>query len=664
MFNTGFPTSNFSWRDDSGASSDVLFSAPQDGLNVPFAFVMAERGTPGAIYFGGSAELTPVLGQSTFDPASPYFNPSTRFAATAMAGQGVELMRLVDPAAEVSTIGLFLTVTPAEIVQYKKASDGSRLLDAQGRFIPLLLVDGVTKVTEPGFIYKWSVRKLASNEVAGQLTKKTVLLNGVNVVTYPILDFKMTSPGKYGDRQGFTFYSTANFDSTISQTINSILYRFVPMALPTNVSTTAIAIEDIFGAQFNDVSFKPNAIYGPTNTNYAFNYVLANKYVNAQSGDTKLPYDVNAYGNYVGEIGAAALTVSPELGDIDPYMVDLIATVDGDGNLYDHIELDPASTTVVNNSVVNYASGGSDGDTSWEKFEELVANWLAGGQYGEFTNLQQHPMTHFSDPGFSVPTKILLLNMLDLRDNFKIDLSTQDISLPANTKAEDISVGQSLVFRAQMHPESIINGVGCCRVGIYAHAGELVSGSPYGGLVPFTLNRLIQRRNLDGGSYIKGSSGGLPNSQVTLFRKPNWVADDRGSQALAWSNCINVVRHATRTQIFYPSLRTVYPNDTSLLSDDEISDRIIYMYKICRFVWAKYAGVRRPAEKLYPLIQDDIANLCAAAFAGDNINVQAKVFQTAQDANLGSQISVQLSVTGRLPVRIMNFNVAVSRSAS
>lgn len=664
MYNTGYPTSNFSWRDDSGARSDVLFSAQQDGLNVPFAFIMAERGKPGAIYYGGASELTPVLGQSTFDPGSPYFNASTRFAATQMAGQGVELMRLVDAEAKIATLGLFVSVTPADIIQYKKNADGSRIFDNQGRFVPQLKVDGVTKVTQPGVILKWSVRQLEDDETPGRLIKKVVNVGGVDTTTYPIMDFQMTSPGKYGNRQGFTLYSTSSQDSSVSQAIDSVLYRFVPMELPREVSTTASAIEDVFGSQFNDVSFKPSAIYGQTNTNYAFSYILANNYVNAQSGDNKLPYNVNTYSQFVKEIGEDCLVVSPELGDIDPYMIDLIATVDGNGNLYDHIELDTASTGVVNNVVVNYALGGTDGDTSWAKFEELVADWLASGQYGEFTNLQQHPMTHFSDPGFSMSTKTLLLTMLDLRDNFKIDLSTQDISLPTNTKAEDIAAGQALVFRAQMHPESIINGVGCCRVGIYAHAGELVAGSPYGGMVPFTYNRAIQRRNLDGGSYIKGSSGGLPNSEVTLFRKANWVADDESSQKLAWANCINTVRHASRTQIFYPSLRTVYPNDTSLLSDDEISDRIIYMFKICRFVWAKYAGVRRPAEKLYPLIQDDITNLCALAFAGDNINVQARVYQTANDANLGSQISIQLSVTGSLPVRIMNFNVAVSRAVS
>jgi hypothetical protein len=88
------------------------------------------------------------------------------------------------------------------------------------------------------------------------------------------------------------------------------------------------------------------------------------------------------------------------------------------------------------------------------------------------------------------------------------------------------------------------------------------------------------------------------------------------------------------------------------------------MFKICRLVWAIYAGVRRPAAKLFPRIEKDINDRCAAAFNGDNINVKATVFQTAMDANLGYSVSVNLAVTGNFPMRQMNFNVIVDRATS
>lgn len=668
MYNDGYPAASFTWRDDSGASSDVLYSTDTDGLNVPFGFILAERGQPGTIYFGGAAELTPILGSETFNQSSPYYTPASEFIGTAMAGQGVEVMRLVDSDATTANMGLFLEITPADIVQYEKDIHGARVVDEDGNFVPLMTSgQNPTEVKEPGYKVKWKVRPLTSQESYNTLTKQTVVNGSTTTEVYPILGFDILSPGAYGNRQGFSLYSTRSENSILATALDSVLYRFIPMELPTRVSTTAAPIPDFYGSSYSDVSFKDVAVYTKTNTNYAFKYVLGNNYVDADSGNTKLPYNIHVYGANIGAIGEKILVVSPELVTeedvaIDPYLIDLISGLDQDGNHYDHLEIDTESSSVTNSAVVNYASGGSDGDTSFEKLQELIRDWLEGNDHGEFTNLQQHPMTHFSDPGFSMDTKYLLFNMLDLRDNFKIDVATQDVSLPANTKAQDMSAGQALMFRAQMHPESVINGVGCTRVGIYAHAAELVNGSPYSGLVPFTLNRLIQRRDLDGGSYIRGSSGGLPNSQVTIFRKPNWIADDDSVRRLAWGNCMNVVMHASRTVIFYPSLRTVYPNDTSLLSDDEISDRIIYMFKIARRIWAKYAGVRKTPSKLFPLIETDIDNDCATAFTGDNISVKSTVFQSARDANLGYAVSVNLAVTGNLPMRQMNFNVIVGRA--
>jgi hypothetical protein len=664
MYNTGYPTNKFTWNDKSGASSDVLYSTDTDGLCVPFQFIMAERGEPGAIYFGGAKELTPILGSATFDPSSKYFTPATQFLGTAMAGQGVEVMRLVDPAATKAAIGLFLEVTPKTLTQYQKSVAGVRLLDVDGHFIPKLSAGvGSPIVTELGVHIKWTARALTSLESYDSLVVSTSVNNGVTTTIYPIIAQEVDSVGSYGNRQGFSIYSTGTDDATVAAAIGSVLYRFAPIELPSDTSTTASYIPDNYGSSFNDVSFKNVAVYEGTSTNYAFKYVLGTNYTDV-NGDNVLPYTVATYGANLATIGNAVLSVSPELGAIDPYLIDLISGQDLDGLYYDHVEVDAASSTVVNPSVVNYGKSGTDGEVSFTKLQELIRTWLSGNSHGEFSNMQQHPMTHFSDPGFTMPTKLLLFNMLDLRDNLKIDVSTQDVLLPPNTQAQDMSAGQTLQFRAAMHPESILNGVGCTRVGIYAHTGDLVNGNPYTGKVPFNLNRLIQRRDLDGGSYIKGSAGGFPNSQVTTLRSPNWVADAESTRKLAWGSAINVVMHASRTTIFYPSLRTVYPNDTSLLSDDEISDRIIYMFKIARRIWAKYAGVRKAKDQLYPLIEADIDNDCAVAFSGDNINVKSTVFQTAADANLGYAISVNLAVTGNMPMRQMNFNVEVARASA
>lgn len=664
MFTGGFPTATFTIDDQSGASTDVLYAVEDDGLNVPFQFILAERGEPGRIYYGAAAELTPILGSETFNEASPYYTAATRFLATQMAGQGTQCIRLVDDAATTATLALFAQVHVADIVQYQKNSDGVRVVDSNGDFIPLM-TSGQTPVpvTEPGLKIRWVVRALTSQESYTGLVKTTVVDGSITRDVYPVLAFKIRSPGKYGNRQGFKLYSTGSELATVATALNSIVYRFVPLALPTSVSTTASAIPDINGSRTADISFKNTAVYARTGVDYSVRYALGNNYVNSVSGDTTLPYDVHAYSANIGIIGNLILDRSDELEGTDPYLIDIISGIDLDGGHYDHVEIDEASVTVVNSDVINYASGGSDGEVSFEKLQELIVDYLEGTDHGELGNMFQHPMTHMSDPGFALDTKYALLNLLNIRDNFKIDLATQDVSQEANTKAEDLSIGQLLAFRAQMHPESVITGVGCMRVSVFAHAGKLVNGSPYSGLVPFNLNRAIQRRNLAGGTYIKGSSGGRPNSEVTIFRKANWVADDDSSRSRAWDIGINTVMHANRNVIFYPALRTVYPNDTSLLVEDEFSDLIIYMRKLAREVWTIYAGVDEPVKSLWPQIEREIDNRCAVAFAGSNVRVKATLFQTAADANLGYVTSVNLAISGTPALRQMNFNVIVGRTA-
>lgn len=659
MYNTGYPTAKFTWTDNSGASGDVLFSAPE-GLNVPFGFIMAERGAPGEIYYGGAAELVPILGSETFEVTSQYYNPATQFIGTAIGGQGACVMRLVDPDATTSSVGLFAEVTLATVVQYEKDVHGARIVDGDGDFVPLLDENDAI-VSEPGVKVTWTTRELTGSETFNTLTRQTVTNGGVTKTIYPITAIEVLSPGAYGDRQGFSLSSSRTEMASVANEIKSVLYRFVPMALPTRVSTTASVIRDIFGEGYSDISFKDVAIDPKTGTNYAARNTLGSNFYNTDRGETTLPYNIHTYGAYVKEIGELVVARSDELDDLDPYLVDLISGRDLEGNHFDHLEVSTASASVVNSDVTIYARGGSDGEVSFTKLQELMRDWLAGTDHGEFRNLQQHPITHYTDPGLTMETKILLFNMLGLRDNIKIDVSTQDALLPPNTKAQDLSAGQTLMFRAQMHPESTINGVGCSRVSIFAHTAELVNGSPYGGSVPFTLNRLIQRRDLDGASYIKGSSGGRPNSDVTIFRKPNWTADDEEVRKLSWGQCLNVVMHATRTDIFYPSLRTVYPNDTSLLSDDEIADRVVYMFKICRSVWATYAGRRELPNQLFSVIEDDINDRCATAFDSDGIRVQSTVYQTARDADLGYAYSVTMALSGNLPMRQMTFDIELGR---
>ena len=663
MYADGFPTALFNLIDGSGAQTQVLTSVTTPGLHLPFSFVMAERGEPGKIRFGGGAEHVAFFGSETFNESSKYFNPANRFAGVAM-NNGSCQMRLVDPAATTATLGLFAKVTPKKITQYEKDVLGNRKIDNNGDWIPLKDSNDAP-IQQDGLSILFTVRQLTGSEKYNGLVPVTTNTGGVDVVTYPILAWEVNSQGSYGQRQGLRLSVSKADTKDTAETLQSILYRFTPIELPTGVSVTGQPIVDNFGAKYNDISFRDIAVFAPTNTNYALKYVTKNAYVDATTGINKLPYKLFGYGANVKTIGERLIALSPELVGTDPYLIDIVTGTDTDSQHYDHLAIESASSTVVGDAVTNYAKGGSDGDTSFAKLQELIRDWLVGNDHGEFGNTLQFPITHFYDPGFTMETKYLVLTLLGLRDDIKVDLSTQDAAMAPNTEAQDVSAAQALLFRAQMYPESVVNGVPCARVGIYAHTGELLVGTPYSEQTPFTLNRLLSRMRLAGGQRIEGSVGGQPESLVSAFKSVNWVADANPSRKRAWTSGFNAVMHADMIRLFYPSIRTVYTNDTSLLIDDEVSDIVCcYLKKVCRQVWAIYVGRRQSSEKMFPLISSDMDQRCSAFLNGDDLQITTELFRTAADTNLGYKTSVRLLISGSLAQRQMEFIFDLERAVA
>jgi hypothetical protein len=663
MYNNGLPIANYEVQDLSGASAAALATAPDNGLYVPFQFIMAERGVPGKIYFGAAAELTPRLGAQTFVSSSKYFNNATLFLNRAMSTAGCCVMRLADAAAAYSTLGVFLEVTSVDVPQYQKDAQGNRLLDVDGNFVPLL--NAGTPVTEPGIHVKWVVRVLTAQESYRGLTVATVTNGSVTTTTYPVFGLRMYWPGGAGNRQGFSLSSTKTLLSAVANDVKSVIYRFAPRALATDVSTTSGAIVDRLGNSYTDFSFKQRAVYSRTNTNYALGYALRTNYVDTANGyEPLLPYDLVTYGANIATVGAAVIAASPELAGTDPYMIDLISGQDLDGLYYDHLEVDATAASVVSDSVVQYAKGGSDGDTSFAKLQELIRDFFNGTDHGEFTYLLKHPFTHYADPGFSIETKYAMMGAVGLRRNLKVDVSTQDTSLPLNTAAQDLSAGQALQSRALLYPDSVLNGVPCHRIGVYAHAGYLTIDDPYVDIVPFTLARQEQRCQYDSGQRITGSAGGLDNGRISIFQAPNWSADDPAQRLLFWESAINTVIYGNRTDFFNPSARTVYNNDTSLLSSDEVSDRFCYVIKLCDRKWAQYVGIREDLTELFPQMEKELQQEIRTAMGVDNISGTVSFFQSASDANLGYAYSANVSLSGVLPARQFNFTLTMLRQAA
>lgn len=662
MSSNTYPNVYIDVDDDSG--SGAVSTTTTIPLHLPFFFIQAEKGPVGVPVLGAMAAHESTFGTLTFDTTQPYFSHSTVFARAAMNYQNVFLIRLADQTATAASLVLLATVTNVSMTQYEVDSTGAQIVDSSGNPVAKTSANG-TPLTEPGLSISYGIRALAADEtydaVANVVEGTTANPTGT---TYPIIATVGTSVGSAINREGFRlFYSTAA-SSTVAESVKSALYAFQPVTLAADNSGVVSVVDDIYTADVNYVSLKASAYDSDTAQYVDLNSILQNNYVDS-SGDSTLDYNVHVYSDNVQAIGNAILALSPELADTvtDPFQINILTAVDPNGNPYQHVEVSSASAGVVNANVSLYNSGGSDGTVSKAQLESLVTAFVQGDDTAEFQDYFRYPFSHFYDSGYSLATKYALMTLFSLRDDVNLTFSTQDVALANNTAAQDQSAGAALLARIQANPESTLYGTPTMRAEIYQQVGLLATPNGWTNWVPATLDRMIKRCIYYSGDYVKGTPKGRPYSEVTVFKKMSWTAATPTMKQTNWNTALNTVSYADMNTLFYADLRTVYSDQTSLLSDGVFVDYLIFLKHIARARWTVYAGRDDSASKLFTTIANDINTQCNYVF-GSRISATTTVTQTDADLRNGFSSTVTIAVQGSMPNRIWNVVIPVSRAST
>jgi hypothetical protein len=664
---SGFPNVKIDIQDNSPQAAAAPLPLP---LHVPIFFLYAAQGPVNTPVLDTFAGHQVTFGTETFDERGAFFQHPTVFAKEAGQFQQLIIVRLQDPTAETASMVLSVATKPQAITQFQRdPSTNAILKDGSGNPIPKTQSDGTTIVTEPGVVLSYTIREMAEGETLTSIATTTAVAGGVTVTTYPLMALQGTSPGSMANLSGAKLYYTPSFDAAVVNNIGTMTYRFVPSTLNSALNI-ANPITDIFAAAFNDISFKANAQDPTTDEFYDINDVVRSNYTDQSTGDSLLPYNINVFSANAKTVADLALSLSPELNDDgvvngNSWMINILSAIDQAGSPYSHLQVDTASAQVVNQVIVNYNAGGTDGTISKAALEALTVEFCSGTLNPAIADNFRYPFTHIYDSGYSLASKEGLLNILALRDDVKVELSTQDIANPANSQAQDQSTGSSLRAAALLFPESDLYSTQTVRVSIYQQCGLLnldVATSTYRGIVPATLDRMIKRCIYDGGTFIKGSPKGRPNSEVTIFnpKSINWTPSSDDQKSISWSTGLNYMQYCDTNILFYADLRSVYPIDSSILSSDTFVDRAaIYTKRIVRQDWTIFAGREDPAPRLWNQISKKIDKDINAAFSG-NPSSSTTIFQTAQDIASGSSISVQVAMQGPEPDRTWNVTIPVS----
>jgi hypothetical protein len=627
---------------------------PEDSpLHRPIFFGFAEKGPVGVPSFGDYTALSKLYGKGTFDEYSKFFYHPNLFLKTALNYQKCFFVRIADATAAKASAVLEAHVKEGvQITQYEKDEFGGRALDASGNPIPKM--EGGIEVKEPGIEITWALRALTEDETPDNLLPAEV--DGVNI--FPILVMTPDSPGAWANKAGVKiWFDWSTADTSVINTIDALMFNMgivsqeYGMDIPTPV-------RNFYNNPTTEFSFNPEAIDTSTDRRVYFDHILNNDFAS-------VPFNMKVFPENVEAIGQKVMAAEPMMIDItNPYMVDIMTATDLEGHPYDHLQIKTDgvdNVTVMDENVIQYMQGGSDGDTSVETLNSLTDVWLSGDVFPDIYDQARYPITHIYDSGYPLETKKNIIDFLGIRDDVKVVVGTQDVFNEKNTKEEDQSTGSALRSQLLLHPESTIYGTQACRGTIFQQCGKLISNPNWLQIVPATYDCLIKKCFWQGAVYFKGKPKGLPNSAVTTLKDINWFPNSDDHKQLSWDTGLNYMQYYDMTGYHYPDVKSIYPYDSSLISDDILCDMLVYLKHVARLQWATFAGRDESPELLFGEIRESISDDIYTKF-GVFLKTEVSVYQTDVDKALGYQTTIEIAVYGNFSQRVWNVLIPVRRN--
>jgi hypothetical protein len=242
-----------------------------------------------------------------------------------------------------------------------------------------------------------------------------------------------------------------------------------------------------------------------------------------------------------------------------------------------------------------YAAGGSDGTISDANFATAVSAAMA--DYADpNSNVQDMAVnveSVFYDSGFPLQTKYDLIKAIALRKDTFVVLSTYVSGAAINTASEEHSIAVALRTRLQNYPESDYFGTPVMR-GMIVGRSAKVYNSQYNKRLPLSLEIAIKSAKYMGAGTGKWKNGkdfdGAPGSivdymyDISITSVPASVRNKEWDVGLVW------VQPYDRHSFFFPALKTVYDDDTSVLNSYLTALAICELNKINAAAWREFSG--------------------------------------------------------------------------
>lgn len=593
--------------------------------HLPKVYVYAQKGpTTPQLVVGDSR--TQIYGDDTFDVRKKWANHATVLSNLVNAEGNAQMIERVLPAdaGPEANLLLSLDVLPFELPDYERNTDGSIKLDVSNLPIP-------TGTTVPGFKAKWVVTSLntvlglndfgQANVVAGDQVDTTVPLSPVTSQRYPVLQFKASSIGTYGNNAGLRIWaptteSAGSLDKRILSGTKTYPLR-MSVIRRSAVTNTAKIVETMYGEQGILVSLKKDTINPSTDAQLYVGDVFLDAYQNVK--DVNYPpligdfgsvavYDNNiktlvdmfyaAEKDYVDAAIPADNVQTDFTGAADEsYLFNMFSGTTSDGYPYHSFQLNSTGNGVRLGEYTNlFAAGSSDGTMSDALFAGLVTDRVT-----EYNNPNSHLLNSavnvesiVYDSGFPLAAKYALCNIIAIRKDTFVALATHEVGGPVMSASEDNSMAVALRTRAQMFPESDYFGTPVMRALIMGRSGKLRNSQFTKAVSPLMEIAIKSARYMGAGNgKWKNGKGfdGAPGSILDYIYDVSVTYTPVAARNRDWDAGLNWVQSYDRRSLFFPALKTVYNDDTSVLNSYFTAMAICEINKVCERAWRYFSGV-------------------------------------------------------------------------
>lgn len=697
----------------SNASPKVIFSGVQDLSSANVLPEREARAQHTAIFYAftesgkelpefvDTATAKKLYGDMTFDSRGPFYNHQLATAEMVMAtGNKTFLKRVIPADAKRASVRIGIEIAPNDIKQYVR-DDAGRIARHLGVKIPLLK-DGVTATVDVdghitnddtdiefvvGYLARWvqlTDADIPADKDAGFAYEGT-LVGSVNSVATASVIYPITQHicdfGKFGNDRGIRFGSAAtgnvaDADEALMVGQEGLMYNYQPVAR--NKAGTVDVIRNNFGERETKFAFK-DGFYNPT-TDVDYGIVdMVKMFETISPGITPTygPFDsVTVFeGNLktVLDMLTAAETTAIAALPIDP-MADPIPAIT-DSNLFgfmdnlsargaEHyaMEFDATSKKMALTTTF-FAEGGEDGDISLASLEERI-EWEMANNWENpaypLVSRARFPLTRIYDTGFKMSTKVALMKAMAYSPAISFVGGVQDLALPRFSAIEERAAGILLNAAATAYQESEEFGTPTMRAVLFRQTYRY-ENAKFKGFLTGVTDFAIKCAKFGGsgdGKLRAAENYSLPGNNLlegVLDLNDAWLPDVLVNAN--WENSINGAVDRNRSTFYYPTLQTVFNNDTSTLNNPIVMGIYGDLVHVCDYIHTKVTGRSDLDDaQILALYKSEFEAATKGSYAG-MVNLEVVPFYTPNDKlrNYSTSINITLYANGTKTVSVFNF---------